>query len=178
MKAYRLYNGVITEIEVDVDHASNLPLLPPDTTVDPRPDEISGFYLTIEGTQWKRVAIVPKTLDQLKSDKLQLFEKHRVWYYAQPVDVNGVLFDGDKNARDSLTQALTVYLALSYLPPNWYDYVNTPHPLNTVDDLKVIAMAVAAVYSTRYNEMVALRTSILQAADEAQLDAIVIPTHE
>lgn len=178
MKAYRLYNGVISEIEVDVDNTTGLPLLPPETTADPRPEDLEGFYLTIEGNQWKRVEIIPPTLFQLKTDKLIAFEKHRQWYLNQPVYINGSLFDGDKNARDSLTDALTVHTALGILPPAWFDFSNVPHTLSTVDDLKAIAGPVAVAYSTRYYEMVTMREAINAAETKEALDAIIVPDHQ
>jgi len=178
LKAYRLLSGNITEIEVDVDVATGAPLLPPDTTVAARPDDIPGFLLTIVGNQWQQIEILPPTLEQLKNDKLADFDKHRTWYLNQPVIVNGAQFDGDKNARDSLTQALTVHSALGILPPAWFDYDNTPHALTNVEDLKAIAGPVAITYSTRYYEMVTMRETINAAQSKEELDAIEIPVHQ
>ena len=113
MKAFRLYNGVINEIDVDVDAVTQEPILPPETTVDPRPDEVPGKYVTIQGNQWVYIDIIEPSLFQLKQNKLAEFETFRQAYMDKPVQVNGVLFDADSTARERLTQSLVMNTAFS-----------------------------------------------------------------
>lgn len=175
MKANRLYNGQIHEIDVDVD-TDGTPILPPNTTVDPRPVELPGHYLTIEGSSWVQIAIVEPSLFQLKQDKQLVFETYRKAYMDAPVTVNGVQFDADETARERLTQALVMNTAFGYLPPIWIAHDNSPYLLADLDALKAIAQAVQTAFSTRFYELVGLRDSINNATTKEELEAIVIPT--
>jgi hypothetical protein len=51
MKAYRNIAGVVHEIQVDIG-LDGQPILPPDTTVDPRPEPQPGHYVTVVGNAW------------------------------------------------------------------------------------------------------------------------------
>ena len=175
MKASRLYNGMISEIDVDVDGVTGEPILPPDTTVDPRPPEVEGQYLTIEGNQWKYIEIVQPSLFQLKQNKMIQFEEFRQAYMDRPVTVAGADFDADDTARTRLTQALVMYRDFNYLPPVWIRHDNGAHPLASIDDLKAIAQAVMTAFSTRFYEIVAIRDAISNAATKEELEAVVIP---
>lgn len=174
MKAFRLYNGVINETDVDVDPGGN-PILPPDTTVDPRPDELAGHYLTIQGNSWVQIEIVPPSLFQLKNDKMMAFEVYRQKYMDKPVEVNGVMFDADSTARERLTQALVMNTAFAYLPPVWITHDNSAYPLADLDALKAIALAVQTAFANRFYEIVGIRDSISNASTKEELEAIVIP---
>lgn len=178
MKAWRLYNGQITETVVDVDEATGQPILPPDTTVAPRPDAIDGHYLTIQGNNWVQIQIPAPSFFQLQSDKRVEFEGLRQRYMDKPVDVNGTLFDADETARTRLSQALTMFQTFAYIPPTWIRQDNTPHPLASVDDLKTIALAVMTAFSTRFYELTTVRDAINNATTKEELDAIVMPVVE
>ncbi len=175
MKAFRLYNGMISEVDVDVDAVTGDPILPPDTTVDPRPEEVVGKYLTIQGNQWVYIDIVEPTLFQLKQNKMLEFETYRQAYMVKPVTVAGGDFDADDTARTRLTQALVMYRDFNYLPPVWIKHDNGAHPLATIDDLKAIAQAVMTAFSTRFYEIVSIRDAISNAATKEELEAVVIP---
>lgn len=174
MKAFQLYNGIISEIDVDIG-LDGEPILPPNTTVDPRPDEIPNHYLTIQGNSWVQVEIPPRTVEQTRQDKLSQFNSYRNFYMDQPVVHNDVLFDADSTARDRLTQAIVMHGATGYLPPVWIKYDNTGYPIATIDDLVAIAEAVQNAFAARYYEMIALRDSVNAATTLEQLDAINIP---
>lgn len=176
MKAFRLYNGMINEIDVDVDAVTGLPILPPDTTVDPRPEEVGGKYITIQGNQWVYIDIVEPTLFQLKQNKLVDFETFRQAYMDKPVTVAGVQFDADGTARERLTQALVMNSAFGYLPPVWITHDNGAYPIADLDALKAIAQAAQTAFATRFYEIVAIRDAINNAATKEELEAVVIPT--
>jgi hypothetical protein len=177
MKAFRLYNGSIIEFEVDVDKNGN-PLLPPNTTIDPKPAVMPGHYLTISGNTWKQVPIpvhVP-SFEERRNKKLDDLKSIKEAYLNQPVEYNGRKFDADSFARDNLTQAIVVYRETNYLPPYWVDYDNQQYTISSVDDLKGILSAVQTAYSNRFYELDNVRQALLSATTEADLDAITIPT--
>lgn len=176
MKAFRLYNGIIQEIDVDVG-LDGLPILPPNTTVDPRPDEIPNHYLTIEGNVWLQVEIPAPTLEQERQNKLIQFAKYREQYMDQPVTVNDVLFDADSTARERLTQALVMNQVFSYLPPVWITHGNQSYPIAVIGDLAAIAQAVQTAFASRFYEMTSLRDSINAATTVEQINAITIPAN-
>lgn len=174
MKAWRLYNGQINEIDVDVD-PNGQPILPPETTVAARPEALPGHYVTIQGDQWVQIEIVAPSLFQLKNDKMMAFNVYRQKYMDKPVEVNGVMFDADSTARERLTQALVMNTAFSYLPPVWITHDNSAYTLADLDALKAIALAVQTAFATRFYEIVGIRDSVTNASTEEELNAIVIP---
>ena len=176
MKAFRNIGGEVREIQVDIG-LDGQPILPPDTTVDDRPEPLPGHYVTVVDNSWVQIEtpVYVKSFETLKAETLEKVVKYRSWLLDQPVDVDGALFDGDKEARDRLTDALVIHNELGVLPPSWVTYDNETHTLTTIDDLKAIASAVATAFSTRFYECNDLRASVNAAADEAQLQAIVIP---
>ena len=174
MKAFQLYNGLIREIDIDIA-LDGEPILPPNTTVAPRPDEIPNHYLTIQGNSWVQVEIPARTIEQARQDKLSSFNSYRKFYMDQPVVHNDVQFDGDATARERLTQAIVMHGSVGYLPPVWIKHDNTGYPVATISDLVGIAQAVQTAFATRYYEMIALRDSINAATTLEQLDAISIP---
>ena len=125
MQAFRLYNGSIIDVQVDLDPSGN-PILPPNTTVDPRPEPLVGHYLTIIGNQWAQVEVVQPTFEHNKAEKAAAFEAFRDQYMDRPVQYSSVLFDADKQARERLTQALVMHREVGYLAPAWLTYANTP----------------------------------------------------
>lgn len=179
MKAYRNLNGQIVEIDVDVD-PNNQPLLPPDTTVDPRPDPLAGHYVTIVGNAWVQIEI-PATVFEFsynREKKLADLAVYKTWYLDQPLAINGVLYDADEQARTRLIQALTVYNAYGALPSAWVDSNNVPHPISAVADLNALIQPIAQAFQTRFFDMDTIRQNILAVADgdQAALDLIVVPT--
>lgn len=177
MKAFRNVGGNIVEIEVDLDPSGN-PLLPPDTTVDAKPQAQADHYVTIVDKSWVQIPIPVQyvTFESKKQEALKKLQEYRNWYLEQPVEHNGRKFDADDTARARLTQSLFINSELGYLPPAWIDANNTFYPLSNRDDLKGIISAVQVAFSTRFFEVAAIRGSILAAADEATLEAITIPT--
>lgn len=177
MKAFRNIGGNIVEIEVDVG-PDNVPLLPPDTTVDPRPDPLPGHYVTVVGNSWVQIPIPQEftTFEYKKQKALEALKKYKEWYLEQPVEHNGVLFDADETARIRLTQALVVHSASSYLPPYWITANNDLYPIENLSDLMGIVNAVQTAFTTRFFEMDGIRRQILNASNEEELNAINIPT--
>ena len=177
MKAWRNVGGTVQEIIVDVG-LDGKPLLPPDTTVDPRPDPLPDHYVTVVGNAWVQIP-TPKSyfefsyLKQIALDKLSTY---KAWYLDQPVEVNGSLFDNTETSRNRMIQTLVIYSQTDYLPAAWIDYHNQPHPISTVDDLKQIMTAMSSSFSQKFFEMETIRQQILAAQDEATLNAINIPS--
>lgn len=176
MKAYRNVGGDVREIDVDVDLNSN-PILPPDTTVDPRPEALPGHYVTVVGKSWVQIEIpvLVVSFETKKQQKLDEISQYSAWYQDEPLDINGVKFDADEKARSRLTQALVIHLTLGQVPPAWITFDNSRFPLAGIDDLKAISTAVHAAFQTRFFECDALRQAAIAAADDATLDAIVVP---
>ena len=177
MKAFRNVAGEVREIEVDVDLRGN-PILPPDTTVDPRPEALPGHYVTVVDRAWVQIEIPVQVVsfETKKAEKLKALAAYTDKYLDLPVDVSGTLFDGDEKARARLTQALAIYNEFTSLPPAWITFENTPHALNTVEDLKGIISAVYAAFQSRFFECDTLRQALLAAQDETALDAVTIPS--
>lgn len=176
MKAFRNVGGTVREIQVDVG-LNGQPILPPDTTVDPRPDPLPGHYVTVVGNAWVQieVPVYVESFDSKKAKALDRVRQYRDWKLEQPVDVNGVLFDGDDKARTRLTQALVMFKELNYLPPVWVDYNDASVTISSIDDLKTIVAAVTAEFSARFYETDTLRAQVAATTTEEELNAIVIP---
>lgn len=177
MKAWRNINGNVVEIDVDLDLRGN-PILPPDTTINVRPEPQEGHYVTVVGREWVQIPItVPFVSFETKVQKaVSDLQVYRDWYLNQPVDHAGTSFDADETARNRLVQALVIYQSYSYLPPAWITFNNEPFPINAIEDLTGIIDAVQTAFSTRFFEMDALRRQILAAETEEALAAITIPT--
>lgn len=177
MKAWRNLAGNVQEIVVDVG-PDGAPLLPPDTTTDPRPEPLPDHYVTVVGNSWVQIPI-PKPyfefsyLKQIALDKLSAY---KAWYLDQPVEVNGSLFDNTEMSRNRMIQTLVIYIQTNFLPAAWIDYHNQPHPISTVDDLKQIMTAMSSSFNQRFFEMETIRQQILAAQDEPALTAINIPS--
>lgn len=178
MKAFRNVAGNVVEITVDID-LEGKPILPPDTTTDPRPVPQEGHYVTVVGNQWVQIEIPVafETFESKKTRKLAEIKQYRDWLVEQTTTVNGVEFDANEQARSRLTQALVVHSTLGYLPPNWITHGNTHHPLTSVDDLKVISTQVLAAFDQRFFEGDALRQGALAATNQEELDLIVVPAY-
>lgn len=179
MKAFRGISGGYKEIDVDVDHVTQQPILPPDTTIDPKPETVSeGHYLTVVGTEWVEIEIpVPVfSFEYLKQKKLEEVYEYRDWLLSQPVEHAGALFDADDTARIRLTQALVMANPpISYVPPVWVTYHNNSFPISDLPDLIGIAAAVTSAFSQRFYETGYLRSQVTAAEDQEALDAIEIP---
>jgi len=176
MKAFRNVAGNVVEIDIDMDLNGN-PILPPDTTIDPRPEAEEGHYVTVVGKEWVQIPIAQEfvSFETKVQNTLKKLQKYRDWYLEQPVEYLGVMFDADEVARARLTQALVINSANGYLPPAWIAYDNSNFPLATLDDLKAIVNAVQVAFSNRFFEMNSLREQILAAEDDAALALIDIP---
>lgn len=177
MKAFRNLGGTVVEIEVDTD-LNGFPILPPDTTVDPKPEAQAGHYVTVVGNAWVQIPIPQEVIafEYKKQKDLEALSKYKEWYLEQPTDHLGVVFDADEKARARLTQALVINTASGYLPPAWIAADNSSFPLTTIDDLKGIVNSVQAAFATRFFEMDTIRQQIMAATDETALNAVTIPT--
>lgn len=176
MKAFRNVAGTVVEIDVDVD-LQGQPILPPDTTVQAKPVAQAGHYVTVVGNAWVQIPQPQEVIafEYQKQQALEKLSKYKAYYFEQPTEINGVLFDADEQARNRLTQNLVVNSASGYLPPAWIAADNTPYPIAALADLMEIVNGVQQAFSTRFFEMDTLRQQILAAADEAALAAVVIP---
>ena len=177
MKAFRNMAGTVVEIDIDLDLNGN-PILPPDTTLDPRPEAQPGHYVTVVGRNWVQIPIPVqvKSLELLKSEALKKVATYREWLLEQPVEHSGVLFDGDQVARIRLNQAVTVAEAGGQVPPAWITYDNSTFPLADLAALKALTVTVITAFGNRFFEANAVREAVMQANDEAALAEVQIPT--
>lgn len=177
MKAYRNVAGNVVEIDVDLDLDGN-PILPPDTTVDIRPEPLDGHYVTVVDKAWVQIAIpqVAISFDAKKQKALDSLKTYRDWYLEQPVTYNEVVFDGDATARSRLIQALVIYQTNGYLPPSWVTFDNSLFAVATIADLTNLVAAIQSAFSARFFETDAIRQQIIAAQTEADLNVIVIPS--
>lgn len=179
MKAFRNLGGNVVEIEVDVD-PTGLPILPPDTTVEPRPEPLEGHYVTVVDKSWVQIPVTPNVLsfELKKQDALRRVSQYNDWYINEPVTHSGFLFDADELARNRLTQALVLQSAANILTPAWITYDNKTFPITTAADLMGIINAVQTHFTTRFFEMATLHQRVEAATTEAELEAIVIPSRQ
>ena len=180
MKAFRNVAGNVVEILVDIDPAGN-PILPPDTTVDPKPEAQEGHYVTVVGREWVQIPAPQefKAFETKKNEAINKLREYREWKLEQPVTltVEGtgeeVKFDADSTARDRINHALTLHTNLGVLPPAWITYDNNEFPLTTLEDLKTVATAVFTAYNNRFFECNEIRKQLLEAQDEETLAVAV-----
>lgn len=177
MKAFRNVGGAVVEVNVDLDPNGN-PLLPPDTTTDPRPDALPGHYTTVVGSEWIQIPIpVPfQTLDSIRAEMMERFRVYRNWLIEQPVEHAGRSFDGDEIARNRLTQALVIFQTNGTLPQAWVARDNSLFPITAIADLNGIVGAVQVAFTTRFFTADGIRRQIIAAQTEEQLRAIEIPS--
>lgn len=178
MKAYRNVGGNVVEIIVDLDLNGD-PILPPDTTVDPRPEAQEGHYVTVVGNRWVQIEIpvVVKSLDVLRQEAMNRWSAYRSWLLEQPVEFDGALFDGDEQARIRLNQAISIVtMDETRLPPAWIAKDNTPYPITSFDVLKELGMAVYDAFSVRFFDTNTIRAQLLAADTEEALNAVEIPS--
>lgn len=176
MKAFRNINGTVTEITVDIDLNGN-PILPPDTTVDPRPQLLDGHYLTVVGNSWVQIPIVVQevTLDDLKREKMEFIKNWADNLLEQPIVYEGIEFDADEKARARISQAIVTYNTTEYLPAAWITRDNTAYNISSFEDLKGLGAAIASAFTERFFTGAALRAQVLEATSEAELNAIELP---
>lgn len=177
MKAFRNIAGVVKEVQVDVG-LDGLPILPPDTTVDAKPEALPGHYVTVVDHAWVQIEspVFVESFESKQASVVKRISDYRTWYLDQPVEVAGVKFDADETARGRLTQALVIFDKLAYLPTFWIALDNTPVPLADLAALKTIVSAVQTAFSTRFYECNTLRAQALTATTEEQLAAVVVPS--
>lgn len=176
MKAFRKVAGNIVEIRVDVD-LNGEPLLPPNTTVDPRPEYLEGHYSTIEGNSWVVIAhpvqpVEVITFESIQQNKLLELSAYRDWLLEQPVEHDGRMFDADDTARTRISQAIVSYTTLDTLPGGWVDANDELYPIETYEDLVNLARVIADIFQARFFETAMLRVSISAATTEEELNLI------
>lgn len=178
MKAYRNVAGDVREIFVDIG-IDGQPILPPDTTVDPRPEPMPGHYVTVVGKVWVQIEtpVLFETFETKQANKIREIGKYRNWLTEQPVEIGGIMFDADDQARGRLTQAMVMHTELGYLTPAWIALDNTPQPITTINDLKAIVVGVQTAFAGRFFECDTLRQAAMSATTEQQLYDIVIPRY-
>ena len=179
MKAFRNIGGTVTEIEVDVG-IDGRPILPPDTTIDAKPADIPGFYLTVVGTAWVQIPVTVenKSFETKRQEALALLAKYRDWSTEQPVTHQTIVFDADDTARNRINQSLVAATNFGKLPQYWIAYDNSPFPIATAADLTALANTIFDAFTSRIFAADSIRQQILALADgdEAGLAAIAIPT--
>ena len=176
MKAFRNMGGNVVEIEVDVGPDGKA-ILPPDTTIDEKPQAQEGHYVTVVGNVWVQIP-VPVQFVAFETEKelaLQRLRDYRDWYINSPAEYAGELFDADELARNRLIQALVIYQQNGYLPPVWVTYDNKSFEIADITALNNLISTIQNAFSTRFYETNTLRSQILAAQTKEELDAIVIP---
>ena len=100
-----------------------------------------------------------KTLDELKSDKINEFKSIRDTEEVKPIAYNGNLFDFDDKARDRINSAI---IALSITGQNieWTTADNTEAMVNA-DDLRGVVAAVAVRSNELHAKYRELKASVL-----------------
>lgn len=177
MKAFRNFSGIIKEIDIDVS-PSGEPLLPPDTTVDPKPEDREGHYLSVVGTKWVYIPFteVQETLDQIRNRKFIQLATYKEWYFNTPVKYDEVLFDGDESSRNRLSQALQVYNQTKVVPTNWVNYKNDFYAFDGDKDKFInLVLTVLQAFNNRHIEMNVIRDKILKAESIEELYNIQVP---
>lgn len=176
MKAFRNVGGNVIEIDVDVGIDGN-PILPPDTTIDPKPADIAGQYTTVVGNAWVHIPI-PQQVISFEYKKQQALEKlaaYKKWYLDQPVPYSGAVFDSNEVSRNRLIQALVINTATGYLPPGWVTADNNSFPIPDLAALKNLIAAIQTAFATKFYEMETIRSQVVATTTEADLNLITIP---
>lgn len=176
MKAYRKVNGEIREIRVDVS-PSGTPLLPPNTTVDPRPEPLEGYYLDIVGDSWEQIPVrvhVP-TLQEVKDKACDELALYKDWLLDSPVMFEGHDFDSDDTARIRLLGAVSAYQVSGKWPPAWVTYDNKLFPLTTPNLLNGLSMTVYNAFTSRFFFVTGIREQILACETIEEVDNVTIP---
>lgn len=178
MKAFqRTPAGNIQEILIDLDRNGN-PILPPDTTTDPRPQAKEGHRVTVVGNKWVQVPITPPrevTLEEYKDNKCKALSAYKDWLLEQPVYMGDVLYDADDVARSRLTQTVLLSEVGGTVPEVWLDANNMPQPVADVDTIKTLSFLVADIFQARFTALTQMRAVIQAAASKEEVDAVVIP---
>ena len=179
MKAFRNIAGQVVEITVDLDLEGN-PILPPDTTIDPRPEALEEHYVTVVGSGWVQIhsPVVEVTLTQLKEQALKRLSVWRNWILEQPIEHDSVMFDADETARARLTQAVLLSSVGAPVPPAWVTLDNGLHPIADYDALKNLAIVMASEFSSRFFQAADLRDDIETAETKEALALVLIPTSD
>jgi hypothetical protein len=177
MKAFRNIGGNVVEIEVDID-LNNQPILPPDTTTDPKPVASAGHYVTVVGNSWVQIPVTQEVVafEYKKQKAMEAHDVYKAYYLEQPITHDGVSFDADEKARARLTQAIVINGASGYLPPAWIAADNSSYALADLAALMGIVTAVQTAFATRFFEMDTIRQAINAATNEVELSAVVIPS--
>lgn len=176
MKAFRNVAGNVVEVDVDVGPDGKA-ILPPDTTIDPKPEAQEGHYVTVVGNAWVQIP-VPVQFVAFETEKelaLQRLRDYRDWYINSPAEYAGELFDADEMARNRLIQALVIYQNNGYLPPVWVTHDNKSFEITDITALTNLISTIQNAFSTRFYETNTVRSQILAAQTKEELDAIVIP---
>lgn len=177
MKAFRKIGDVITEIRVDVDPSGN-PILPPYTTVEPRPEALEGYYVDLVRGEWEQLPIpqpVEPTLDQLKDAACKRLEAYKIWVLDQPVEYEGVKFDADETARVRILGAVNAYQVSEVLPQAWVTFDNGLFPITEFEQIKAMSMAMYEEFNARFFAVTMVREAILGASSKEELEAIEMP---
>lgn len=176
MKAFRNVGGNVVEITVDLD-LNGEPILPPNTTVQPRPEVTEGHYVTVVGDSWVQIEIPVQevTLDQIKSEALERLKGWRTWVLEQPITHQEVLFDADETARARLSQAVVIGEVSGVVPPAWVALDNSLFPIESYEALKALAIAMSIEFSARFFQASTLREAIEAAESQAEVEAVEIP---
>lgn len=178
MKAFRNFSGQIKEIDIDVS-PSGEPLLPQDTTVDPRPDDKEGYYLSVVGTKWVYIPYKApeETIDQIRNRRFVQLAGYKDWYFTTPVKFDDVLFDADEESRARLAQNLQIFNLTGKIPSSWISYTNEPYPLNDdKDKFTNLVLTVLQTFNNRHIEMNVIRDKILKAETIQELNEIQVPS--
>lgn len=176
LDAWRNVAGNVVQVKVDVG-IDGKPLLPPDTTTDPRPEPLEDHYVTVVGNEWVQIPVAKTipTLESVRDDKLRELSAWKEWILEQPVEFESRLFDGGETARSRISQAIVMAIATEKVPPVWVDYNNQNFPIDTLSTLKALGVSLANEFLERFYQSSLLRETILSAQTMEALYNIEIP---
>lgn len=113
-----------------------------------------------------------KTLAEVKESRRAEIEHARNLAALANVTAHGTQWQADERSQRLLANAITLASAGLPLPPFWRDANNVNKPITSLNDLLVIAAAMATQTQTAYSKSWTKKAEVSAATSVAQVDAI------
>ena len=181
VQAWRKDGNGYKEVMVNIDPVNNIPLLPPNTTTDPKPEEHNNMFLTVRDNYW---IYLPKNpvesevpIDTLAVTRGVLKANYDKWkdaYVDAPFYHDGFVLHNDLIARTNILGAFVAFKFHDRMPPKWKamggKYLNpTPKWLDAISLLSV------HYYESRLFTAEMTNYQIAKAETVEELQRIVFP---